>query len=117
VTTKEWVRVAKVPDVEARAKRWEELRNRPGDWIRILDGDEIVELPISGLDADLLAACTGGEWTPSLTIVGRVLANNPTSDSLLVWRIRELLRVGTLEARGEETSFGYGVLAHRNPTS
>lgn len=101
-----WGRRAKVPDVAARARQWEELKARPGDWIRYLVGDNIVHRPVTACDAALVQACTTGEWTQSSFVVGRVLAYNPVSDKLLYWRVRELLRAGTLEGRGDENRVG-----------
>ena len=105
-TTKEWGRLSIVADVAARARRWEELRDQPGDGIRVLQGDDLVQLPVTAFDADLVKACSDGKWSPSLTVVARVLADNPTSDSLLTWRVRELLRTGALEARGDLNRLG-----------
>lgn len=67
----------------------------------MLDGEEIVHHPITALDADLVRACANGEWTRSLIVVATVLADNSTGDGLLYWRVRELLRDGTLEGRGD----------------
>lgn len=105
-TVQAWDRRARVMDVAARAKQWEELRGRAGDWIRVLDGENIEHRPVTAYDAELVKVCTNGEWTPSLRMVARVLADNPTTDSLLCWRVRELLRAGTLEGRGDENRIG-----------
>ena len=105
-TTKEWGGLSIVPDVAARARRWEELRDQPGEGIRVLRGDDLVQLPVTAFDADLVKACSDGKWSPSLTVVARVLADNPTSDSVLTWRVRELLRTGALEARGDLNRLG-----------
>jgi hypothetical protein len=107
-TTKAWGRLARVQDVLPRARRWEELRNRPGEWIRVLLGEEIVQLPVTTFDDDLVRGCSGG-WTTSLRIVGRMLASNPTSVAVLAWRVRELIRAGALEARGEQNEIGLPV--------
>ncbi len=105
-TVKAWDRRAKVLDVDARAKKWEALRARAGDWIRGLDGEEIVHRPVTGYDAELVRACSNNDWTRSLKVVARVLADNPTSDALLRWRIRELLGDGTLQGRGDKNRLG-----------
>ena len=102
-----WDLRAKVTDVAARAKRWEELRSQSGDWIRVLDGEAIVQLPITAHDPTVLEACAG-DWADSTLLVGRILghADNPIGLSLVTWRIRQLLRVGALEGRGESRRFG-----------
>jgi len=100
-TTKAWSRRVRVSDVAARAQQWEALRNVPEDWIRVLHGDAIVQLPVTAYDGELVKAC-GGDWTASLTMLGVVLGHNPTALSLLQWRVRELLRAGVLEGRADE---------------
>ena len=106
VTVQAWDRRAKVVDVTARARQWEELRGRPGEWVRVLDGESVVHRPITAYDAELLQALRNDEWTRSLKIVGTVLAANAVTGSLLYWRVRELLRAGTLEGRGDENQIG-----------
>jgi hypothetical protein len=101
-----WERRANVADVSARAKRWEELRDQPGDWIRALNGENIVQHPVTEYDGALLAACERSDWTDPMTIIGKVSVASPLGFSLLTWRIRELLRAGTLEARGEQIEIG-----------
>jgi hypothetical protein len=100
-TTKAWSRRVRVSDVAARAKQWEELRDVPGDWIRVLNGDDIVQLPITAYDGEIVRVCSG-DWMASLTMLGAVLGHNPTALSLLQWRVRELLRAGVLEGRSGE---------------
>ena len=100
-----WAQRAKVIDVSERAKRWEELRGQPGGWIRVLDGEAIVALPVTAFDDAIVKACAG-EWTDSLHLTGRIIAENPLGLSLLTWRIRELLRSGTLEGRGDRNRIG-----------
>ncbi len=82
------------------------LRARAGDWIRGLDGEEIVHRPVTAYDAELVRACSDKDWTRSLRVVASVLADNPTGDALLCWRIRELLRDGALEGRGGNNRLG-----------
>jgi hypothetical protein len=101
-----WDGLAKVADVPARAKRWEELRDQPGDWIRVLDGADIVALPVTAYDAALVDACEGGDWTEPLKILGKVTTDQPLGFALVTWRIRELHWTGTLEGRGELTEEG-----------
>jgi hypothetical protein len=83
-----------VIDVADRAKRWEELRGEPGDWIRVLDGEAVVSLPVTAFDAAIVETCGQG-WMDSLRLAGRIIAENPIGFSLLTWRIRELLRAGS----------------------
>lgn len=97
-----WELRAKVVDVEERARRWETLRKREGEWIRALDDEEIVHLPVTAYDASLLDACRKGGWTPSRYVLGRVLGDHGMSSDLLNWRVRELVRTGQMEARGED---------------
>ena len=105
-TVRAWDRRVKVTDVAARAKRWQELRDQPGDWIRVLTGEDVVQLPVTAFDADVVKACADGAWTESLRITARIIAENPIWLSVLVWRIRELLRSGTLECRGDDNRIG-----------
>jgi hypothetical protein len=100
-----WELRANVADVPARAKRWEELRDEPGDWLRVLEGEEMRRLPVTAYDEHLIAACADG-WTQSILTLAKVLACNPVGYSLLRWRIRELIAAGRLEARGERTEHG-----------
>jgi hypothetical protein len=102
---KAWPRRVHVSDVGVRAKQWEALRDVPGDWIRVLNGDDIVRLPVTAYDEKLVQACCG-DWMASLTMLGMVLGNNPTALSLLQWRVRELLHDGALEGRGDENRLG-----------
>lgn len=94
-----WAHRAKVDDVGDRARRWEELRDRDGEWIRILDEERIVLLPITAYDTKLVAACRKADWTRSRYVLGSVLADHATSEELLCWRIRELVRTGLMEGR------------------
>lgn len=100
-----WDQRAKVIDVSQRAKQWVELRVQPGDWIRILDGETVVALPITAFDAAVVEACSG-EWTASLGLTAKIIAENPIGLSLLTWRIRELLRTGLIEGRGDPNQIG-----------
>jgi hypothetical protein len=106
VTVRAWALRAKVADVAERARRWETLRAKPGDWIRLLDGETIVQLPVTAFDSAVMDACKGGDWTPAGTVLGTLFARNPIGYSFLTWRIRELLGAGKLEGRGERTRFG-----------
>ena len=94
----------RVSDVAARAKRWEELRSKSGDWIRALDGDDIIELPLTAFDDAILAEAR--TWTESKKVLGMILASNAIGFALLTWRIRELVRDGSLESRGGANDFG-----------
>jgi hypothetical protein len=105
VTVPAWDHRAKVIDVSERAKRWEELRDQPGDWIRILDGETVVALPVTTFDARVVEACSR-EWTASLRLTAAIIAENPIGLSLLTWRIRELLRSGAIEGRGDPNQIG-----------
>jgi Domain of unknown function (DUF1835)/Protein of unknown function len=101
-TVPAWSQRTKVIDVSERAERWEKLRSEPGEWIRVLDGETIRHLPVTAFDTRLAESCRLDEWTASRLIVGQVLAAHPIGLSLLVWRVRELLREGKLEGRGED---------------
>ncbi len=101
-----WERRAKVADVEARAAEWVTLRDEPGEWLRALDDGGVVRRPITAHDSELIDACRNGDWTKSARVVGTVLAEHPTSDTLLFWRLRELIRMGSLEGRGYNERLG-----------
>jgi hypothetical protein len=101
-----WERRARVVDVPERAKRWEELRDKPGEWVRVLEGEEIRELPLTAWDREIIEACSGDDWADSLKLSARIIANNALWLSLVSWRIRELLRTGVLEGRGPENRIG-----------
>jgi hypothetical protein len=98
--TAAWEGRTKVTDVSARAKRWEELRDQPGDSIRALEGETLVRLPLTAYDDAIVKACNPGQWTASKRVVGRVLADHPIGLALVTWRVREIIRDGALEGRG-----------------
>ena len=98
-TTRAWPKRARIADVAARARQWEAVRSRPGECIRVLDGDRIVELPLTAHDDQLVEACAKG-WTSSMLAIGTVLADQPIADAVLAWRLRGLLGAGKLEGRG-----------------
>jgi hypothetical protein len=95
-----WSQRAKVVDVEERARRWEALRDRDGEWIRVLDDEAIVHLPITAYDAELSRACRNGDWTQTRRVLGMLLADHGVSTELVCWRVRELVRTGAMEGRG-----------------
>ncbi|MBI2389521.1 MAG: DUF1835 domain-containing protein [Deltaproteobacteria bacterium] len=97
-----WNRRAKVVDVDDRARRWEELRAREGEWIRVLDGEAIVHLPVTAFDEELLVVCKNGDWTNARRVLGALLADHPMSPELVCWRVRELVRAGVMEGRGHD---------------
>jgi hypothetical protein len=99
-----WERRAKVVDVPERAKRWEALRDKAGEWVRVLEGEEIRELPLTAWDGEIVKACS--DWSDSLRLVARIIANSTVWLSILRWRIRELLGTGQLEGRGPENRIG-----------
>jgi hypothetical protein len=105
-TTAAWQRRDRVADerLTARSRRWEELRADCGEWIRLLDGDDLVQKPLTIYDDALLRACD--DWRASLTAVGIVLGHNPTCDAFLFWRVRELLRLGKVVGRGGTNRVG-----------
>ena len=100
-----WAMHRRVRDVAGRAKRWAAIRSRRGDWIRHLAGDRVVHLPITGYDDKLVQACGDG-WSSSTLVVARVLAYVPAGDTILRWRVRELLRLGRLEGKGPRSDLG-----------
>jgi hypothetical protein len=105
VLVAEWPRRASVQDVVGRANEWERQRAEEGDWLRELQGEEIVRLPMDAYDEALIAACQE-TWTDSIRAIARVLAEKPTSDLVLAWRIRELLDRGALIGRGPSNRAG-----------
>jgi hypothetical protein len=106
VAVQAWDHRTKVFDVAERANRWEVLRDQPGDWIRILDGEAIVQLPITAYDAAIADACSGRDWMRSSRVIGGILADHQIGYALLTSRIRELVRAGKLEGRGEQNRVG-----------
>ncbi len=99
-----WSRHRRVRDVAGRANRWAALRARPGEWIRHLAGDRIIELPITAYDEPLIRACRES-WRSSTTVIGTVLTGVPAGTEILCWRVRTLLESGRLEGRGRESRF------------
>jgi Protein of unknown function len=97
-----WPNLRRVRNVDARAKRWSELQAKRGDGFRELRRTQVIELPLTAHDDDLIAACAG-VWASSTLVVARVLSHVPTGDAVLSWRIRELLDSGALEGRGQRT--------------
>ena len=100
-----WSDRARVVDVEERAKRWEAIRSREGDWLRELHDGQIVHLAVDAYDAKVVAACSK-DWTDSIRALGSVLADLPVALSLLIWRIHTLVRDSVLEARGPTNRLG-----------
>jgi hypothetical protein len=100
-----WSSHRRVRDVAGRANRWAALRARRGEWIRHLAGDRVLELPITAYDGPLIRAC-GESWRSSSTVIGTVLADAPSGDAILRWRVRSLLDSGRLEGRGRESRLG-----------
>jgi hypothetical protein len=105
-TVRAWEQRAKIVDVSERAQRWERLRSEPGDWIRVLDGETIVKLPVTAYDTVVLEACADSEWRSSSRVVGEIIAEHPIGLGFLTWRIRELLGAGELEGRGGRGPIG-----------
>ena len=71
-----------------------------------MDGENIVRLPVTVFDPKLMNAFRGESWNSSKLAVADVLASAPISLSVLVWRLRELIAAGRLEARGDENDIG-----------
>jgi hypothetical protein len=92
------------PGRRSTREAMEELRRKKGDWIRVLDGDEIVERPLTAWDELIVA--NANTWISSETVLGRVLGLNAIGFSFLRWRIRELLKDGSLESRNEPNRIG-----------
>src|SRR6185437_4284156 len=63
-----WTGRSRIADVGARAAQWETLRAQPGDWIRTLDGDAIVQHPVTRFDDDLVGACSSHGWTNAIRL-------------------------------------------------
>ncbi len=97
----EWPNRRKVLDVEKRAARWEALRDHEGEWVRVLEGEEIVELPVKCFDEQIIEQCADEKRRESLFVVGKLLATTTATYALVVWRIRQLLLEGVLEAKGD----------------
>ena len=102
IVAAEWERRRKVTDVRERAGLWEKLRDREGEWVRVLDGGDVVELPITCFDEQFTAECGDGEWQSSLLVVASLLATTTAGYDFVLWRLRQLLVDGVLEARGPE---------------
>ncbi|MBI2392162.1 MAG: DUF1835 domain-containing protein [Deltaproteobacteria bacterium] len=95
-----WEHRRHVADVDARAAEWQRVRATPGDWFRVLEGERLVDVPVTSLDSELVNACSA-EWTSPSRVIGTVLVDHPIGDRVLAWRVRELLRAGLIEGRGE----------------
>ncbi len=102
IVAAEWERRRKVTDVSERAGLWEKLRDREGEWVRVLDGEDIVELPVTCFDGQLTAECGEGGWRASLSVVATLLATTTAGYDLIIWRLRQLVLDGILEARGPQ---------------
>lgn len=100
-----WRKRARVSDAAARAAEWLRLRADGGEWLRDLDGETIVHLPLTAHDDELVRTCRG-DWRGSILVVGTVLTVRPRSDAFLFWRVRELLAAGVLEGRGAPNRVG-----------
>jgi hypothetical protein len=83
---------------------WRRLRaeNAP---LRVLDADGLVSAPITFFDSLLLSGATSG-WQNAARVAAAALNNSwddivQTSDLVLVARLRALVELGLLEARGD----------------
>jgi len=97
-----WSRRTKVTDVEVRARSWRALRDRGAESIRVLEGEAIVELPLTAFDEAMVTACRNGDWTRARYVLGWVMTDHPVSPELLSFRLRELLAAGVLQGRGAD---------------
>ena len=55
--------------------------------------------PLDTYDRAIVKA-VGREWTASLRVLGRVMADTPSGDAVIRWRIGKLIAAGRLEGRG-----------------
>jgi hypothetical protein len=100
-----WEQRAPVPDVAARAARWQQIRDTSGDWIRTLEDNEIVQHPLDVYDPAILEGCKG-DWANSIRVIGHVLAYyHAPGDGLIRWRIAQMLDRGVLEGRGDSNRY------------
>ncbi len=100
-----WETRAKIEDVGARGKRWEELCASAGETVRSLEGDELVLRPLTIYDDEILETCTD-DWIDSIRVIGTVLSMQSTTDRFLRWRVGELMRQRRLESRGDKNRMG-----------
>jgi hypothetical protein len=103
-----WSSLQQVSGVAMLADRWAELRDQEADRIRRLQGDDIVEYPVTACDADLVATATAS-WSTSARVIGHTLAEQPLSYGFVAWRLRELLLSGVMEGRGDVDEWGVPV--------
>jgi hypothetical protein len=94
-----WSTRRRVRDVARQADRWVGIRSVPGKWIRHLAGERIVQRPLDTYDRAIVKA-VGRDWTASLRVLGRVMADAPSGDGVIRWRIGKLVAAGRLEGRG-----------------
>lgn len=106
VAVKGWADLAPIQDVSERAREWERIRAKPGDWVRELDQNGFIDHPVDAYDSEMVAACAVGKWTRSKIPLGMVLGENAVTLNLLIWRLRLLIERGVLEARGALNDVG-----------
>lgn len=90
---------APVVDAQARAQEWSRTRANVSTCFRDLTPEGITERPEDAYDSQLLGLCSS-EWKRSAHVLGTMIADIPTSDDVLAWRLRTLVGRGVLEGRG-----------------
>jgi hypothetical protein len=95
-----WAKRTQILEVTERAKQWEALRDKPGEWIRELQGGEVAHHSIDWYDKPLIQACNG-DWTRTFQASKQLEGSHFEPPRFLIaWRIRELVAAGQLETRG-----------------
>lgn len=118
-----WVPPEELIDLRqaARPLSADERRRYRGAWqglvrentpLRIIDGGELISVPVSHFDP-LLLSCVVDRWRKMARVIGEAMAagfdddHHQTGDLFLHARLRALVEAGAIEAVGDVTRMGY----------
>jgi hypothetical protein len=92
------------PDARASGDVWRRLRGEDG-LLRIVERGALRTVAEDHFDDLLLGSCSG-EWRKWSRVVGDAMTkamerSHHTGDAFYLWRLRELVRLGRIECRGE----------------
>ena len=90
-------------EFEIDPDEWSRLANEPDKGVRILEGGKkLSQHPYSYFDEELKKFITG-DWIKASKLIHQFLAKakQTTGDAYLLWRLKQLIAAGELDAQGE----------------
>ncbi len=90
-------------EFEIDPDEWNRLSQEEGKGVRILEGGKkLSQHPYTYFDEELRKFITG-DWIKASKLIGQFLnkAKQTTGDAYLLWRIKQLVAAGELDAQGE----------------